>query len=145
MEFKEVITISGMPGLYQLVNSKSDGMVVKSLEDGKSQFVSARIHGVSALETISVFLKNEETTDLKKVFQEMKKKEAEVSLPDGKADSASLKGYFSKVVPDYDEERVHVSDMKKMVKWYAILKQHNLIPEEQKEGEEVIESAESKE
>lgn len=133
MEFKEVITISGMPGLYQLVNSKSDGMIVKSLEDGKTQFVSSRIHGVSALETISVFLKNEETTDLKKVFQEMKKKEAQTTLPDGKGDAAKLKEYFKAVIPDYDEEKVHVSDMKKMVKWYGILKQHDLIPAEESE------------
>lgn len=136
MEFKEVITISGMQGLYQLVNSKSDGMIVKSLEDGKTQFVSSRIHGVSALETISVFLKNEETTDLKKVFQEMKKKEAGTTLPDGKGDAAKLKEYFKTVIPDYDEEKVHVSDMKKMVKWYGILKQHDLIPQEEIAAEE---------
>jgi len=145
MEFKEVITISGMPGLYQLVNSKSDGMIVKSLEDGKSQFVSARIHGVSALETISVFLNNEETTDLKKVFQEMKKKENEARLPDGKSDAAGLKAYFKTIIPDYDEEKVHVSDMKKMVKWFGILKQHNLIPEVEETPEEPVDSKEKSE
>jgi dephospho-CoA kinase len=78
----------------------------------------------------------------------MKKKEIEVPLPDGKGDSKQLKEYFKKIVPEYDEEKVHQSDMKKMVKWYRILKQHNLIPEEEKENvesEEPKEKAETKE
>src|SRR5262245_25287137 len=145
MEFKDVITISGMPGLYELVNSKSDGIIVKSLEDGKSQFIASRLHGVSTLDTISVYLKNEETSDLKKVLQEMKKKEAEIPLPEGKSDTKKMQEYFRKVVPDYDEEKVHQSDMKKMVRWYGILKQHNLIPEEeQEESKSETESAEKK-
>jgi len=148
MEFKDVITISGMAGLYELVTSKSDGIIVKSLEDGKSQFIASRLHGVSSLDTISVYLKNEETSDLKQVFQEMKKKESEIPFPDGKSDPKKLKAYFEKIVPEYDEEKVHQSDMKKMVKWYGILKQHNLIPEEEKENaasDESKEKAETKE
>ncbi|MFI5134523.1 MAG: DUF5606 domain-containing protein [Chitinophagales bacterium] len=139
MEFKDVITISGMPGLYELVNSKSDGIIVKSLEDGKSQFIPSRLHGVSSLDTISVYLKNEETTDLKSVLQDMKKKETEIPLPDGKSDSKKLQDYFKKIVPEYDEEKVHHSDMKKMVKWYGILKAHNLIPEEEAKTETAAE------
>jgi len=136
MEFKDIISISGMPGLYQLVSSKSDGIIVKSLEDGKSQFVSSRLHGVSSLDTIAVFLKNDETTELKKVLRDMMLKETEVPLPDGKSDTKVLKEYFSKILPDYDEEKVHVSDMKKMVKWYGMLKQHELIPAEEAEEKE---------
>ena len=120
MEFKEIVSLSGMPGLFQLVSTKSDGIIVKSLEDGKSQFVSSRIHGVSALDTISVFLQNEETTELKKVLQQMRLKESEVALPEAKGDDKKLKEYFSKILPDYDSEKVHVSDMKKMVKWCNI-------------------------
>ncbi len=131
MEFKEIISLSGMQGLFQLVSTKSDGIIVKSLDDGKSQFVSSRLHGVSSLDTISVFLKNEETTELKKVFQQMKTKESEVPLPDAKADNKALKDYFTGILPEYDEEKVHISDMKKMVKWYGILKTHDLIPKEE--------------
>jgi hypothetical protein len=146
MEFKDVITISGMPGLYELITSKSDGIIVKSLEDGKSQFIASRLHGVSTLDTISVYLKNEETNELKEVLQTMKKKETEVPLPDSKSDVKKLKEYFGKVVPEYDKEKVHVSDMKKMVKWYGILKQHDLIPEEEnkEESKTETESAEKK-
>ncbi len=114
MEFKEIIALSGMPGLYQLVSNKSDGIIVKSLDDGKTQFVSSRLHGISTLDTTSVYLKNEETTELKKVFQEMQNKQSEVTLPDAKSDDKKLKEYFSKIIPDYDEEKVHLSDMKKI-------------------------------
>ena len=139
MEFKDIIALSGMPGLFELVSTKGDGIIVKSLDDGKSQFVSSRLHGVSSLDTISVYLKNEETTELKKVLQQMQEKESEVPLPDTKSDDKKLKEYFSKVLPDYDEEKVHVSDMKKMVKWYGILKSHNLIPAEEEKTEIVAE------
>ena len=135
MEYKDILALSGMPGLFELISTKSDGIIVKSLDDGKSQFVSSRLHGVSSLDTISVFLKNEETTDLKKVLQQMQQKESEAPLPDAKSDEKKLKEYFSKILPDYDEETVHMSDMKKMVKWYGILKSHNLIPAEEEKAE----------
>ena len=144
MEFKDIIAITGMPGLYELVSSKNNGMVVKSLEDGKSQFVSTRVQGISSLDNIAVYLKNEETTELKKVFRQMQAMEADSPLPDAKADMKAMKGYFKKILPDYDEEKVHASDMKKMVKWYHSLKQHNLIPAEEEEQAETTSETEEK-
>ncbi|MBA2421878.1 MAG: DUF5606 domain-containing protein [Chitinophagales bacterium] len=133
---KDILSITGMPGLFSLVSTKNNGMVVKSLEDGKTQFVSSRIHGISSLENISVYLNQEETTELKQVLIQMQKNEDSIPLPDVKAEPGKLKEYFKKIVPDYDEEKVHVSDMKKMVKWYATLKVNNLIPtEEAKSGD----------
>lgn len=143
MEFKDIMSISGLPGLFSLVSTKNSGIVVKSLEDEKTQFVSSRIHGISSLDNISVYLSQEETTSLRNVLAEMKKQEATLPLPDPKADPALLKKYFKAIVPEYDEERVHVSDMKKMVKWYQMLKQRDLIPEEEKT--ETTDSAEEKE
>ncbi len=134
MEFKDLISIAGMPGLYELVSSKGDGIIVKSLEDGKSQFVASRLHGVSSLDTISIFLQHEETIELKKVMQEMMKKEKELPIPDPK-DNELLKAYLKKIVPTYDEEKVHVSDMKKLVKWFGMLKEKNLIPAEEEKKE----------
>lgn len=130
MEFKDIVSISGLAGLHQLVSSKGNGIIVKSLEDGKSQFVSSRLQGVSSLDNIAVFLKNDETIELRKVLREMQSKESEVSLPDAKADNKAFQNYFSKIIPEYDAERVHTSDMKKMVKWYHLLKNNDLIPKE---------------
>ncbi|MEO6167103.1 MAG: DUF5606 domain-containing protein [Chitinophagales bacterium] len=142
MEFKDIMSISGLPGLFSLVSTKANGIVVKSMEDGKTQFVSSRIHGISSLDNISVYLNQEETTSLRNVLAEMKKQETALPLPEAKSDPAALKGYFKKIVPDYDEEKVHVSDMKKMVKWYHLLKQHDSIPAEEEKVEEVESEAE---
>lgn len=144
MEFKDIISISGMPGLYSLVSTKNNGIVVKSLEDDKTQFVSSRIHGVSSLDNISVYLEHEETTELKSVIREMQKKESEISIPDSKADPKLLQEYFKKIIPNYDQEKVHSSDMKKMIRWFQLLKQHDLIPaEETKEEEQNTEKMQS--
>ncbi len=139
MEMKDILSITGMPGLFSLVSTKNNGMVVKSLEDGKTQFVSSRIHGISSLENISVYLNQEETTELKQVLIQMQKNEDSIPLPDVKAEPGKLKEYFKKIVPNYDEEKVHVSDMKKMVKWYATLKVNNLIPTEEAKLEDINE------
>lgn len=128
MEFKDIMSISGLPGLFSLVSTKTNGIVVKSMEDGKTQFVSSRIHGISSLDNISVYRVQEETISLRNVLAEMNQQEAALPLPDPKTDPAKLKDYFKKIIPDYDEDKVHVSDMKKMIKWYQLLKQHESIP-----------------
>jgi hypothetical protein len=75
----------------------------------------------------------------------MQKMEGELALPDPKGDPKPLKEYFKKVVPNYDEEKVHVSDMKKMVKWYHLLKEQQLIPAEEAEAKETQENQETSE
>lgn len=147
MEFKDIMSISGLPGLFSLVSTKANGIVVKSMEDGKTQFVSSRIHGISSLDNISVYRVQEETISLRHVLAEMHQQEAALPLPDPKADPAILKDYFKKIIPDYDEDKVHVSDMKKMIKWYQLLKQHESIPvaEEPENDDSTEATAEKKE
>ncbi len=135
MDFKDIMSISGLPGLFSLVASKANGIVVKSMEDGKTQFVSSRIHGISSLDNISVYLAGDETISLRNVLATMKNQETAIPLPDAKSDAAALKEYFKKILPDYDEERVHLSDMKKMVKWYHLLKSHDAVPTEESKEE----------
>lgn len=141
MDFKDIMSISGLPGLFSLVASKANGIVVKSMEDGKTQFVSSRIHGISSLDNISVYLAGDETISLRNVLAEMKKQETAIPLPDAKSDAPALKAYFKKMVPNYDEEKVHLSDMKKMVKWYHLLKSHAAIPAEESKEESTSDAA----
>jgi hypothetical protein len=117
--YNKLVSVTGLGGLYELISSKNDGGVVKSLEDGKSQFVSNRVHSFSHLEGIEVYT-SAENVNLAEVFLAMgASKEA---LPDAKADGATIQSYFGKVFPTMDFDRVYSSDMKKMVKWFAILK-----------------------
>ncbi len=148
MEYSKLVAVTGLPGLFELINSKTDGAIVKSLEDKSSRFVSSRIHNFSHLESIEIYTVRD-NVNLVDVFHAMDK--AGGSLPEEK-DAAAVKKYFEKVYPDMDFDRVYASDMKKMVKWFSILKNNNVeiklteIPEEEEPmtEEPVIEQAEEK-
>ena len=137
-----MVAVTGLPGLYELVSSKSDGAVVRSLDDGSTKFAATRSHNFSHLESIEIYTQ-QDNVNLVDIFNAIEK--AGGSLPDTK-DNAALKKYFEKVYPEMDFEKVYTSDMKKMVKWYEQLKKHNIeiklteIPEEPTE-EETPESA----
>jgi len=118
MEYNRLVSVTGLGGLFELMSSKSDGGVVKSLEDKSTKFVSTRLHSFSHLESIEVFTVKE-NVNLVEVFTAMKN--SDVPLPEAKADAAAIKAYFEKVYPDMDFERVYGSDMKKMVKWLGLL------------------------
>ncbi len=118
MDYNRLVSVTGLSGLYELLSSKADGSIVKSLEDKSTKFVSTRLHSFSHLESIEVFT-SKENVNLIEVFESMKK--SSEKLPDTKSDAKEIKAYFQKVYPDMDFERVYGSDMKKMVKWFSLL------------------------
>jgi hypothetical protein len=147
MEYSKIIAVTGMPGLYELVSSKSDGAIVRSLDDQTTKFASSRIHNFSHLESIEVYTVRE-NVNLVEIFKAMEK--AAGSLPDSK-DNTAVKKYFEKVYADIDFDRVYNSDLKKMVKWFDVL-QHNKVelklsepPAEEEETEEAMVAEEPKE
>jgi hypothetical protein len=122
MEYNKIIAVTGLPGLYELLSSKSDGAIVRSLDDKSTRFVSSRVHNFSHLESIEVYTvrDNVNLVDVLKAMEASTEK-----LPDDK-DSSALKAYFSKVYPDLDFDRVYSSDLKKMVKWFNVLRSNNI-------------------
>lgn len=133
MEYSKLVAVTGLPGLFELISSKTDGAIVRSLEDKTSRFVSSRIHNFSHLESIEVYTVRD-NVNLVDVLKAMDAAGGE--LPSEK-DPAAIKKYFEKVYADMDFERVYASDMKKMVKWYSQLKKNNVelklseVPEEE--------------
>ncbi|MEN9598757.1 MAG: hypothetical protein RL596_1068 [Bacteroidota bacterium] len=122
MEYNKLISVTGMSGLFELVSSKNDGAILRSLDDKSTKFVSSRVHNFSHLESIEVYTIRE-NVNLVDIFKAM-----EVSaekLPADK-DAKAVKAYFEKVYPDMDFERVYDSDRKKMVKWFGVLKANNV-------------------
>jgi len=117
MEYSKIIAITGLPGLFELISSKSDGGIVRSLDDKSTRFVSSRVHQFSHLESIEVYTTrhNVNLVDVLKAMEGTSEK-----LPDDK-DAGGLKSYFEKVYPELDFDRVYTSDLKKMVKWFATL------------------------
>src|SRR6478609_7872114 len=98
MEYGRIIAVTGLPGLYELLSSKSDGAIVRSLDDKSTRFVSSRVHNFSHLESIEVFTVRE-NVNLAEIFKAMEANSG--AVPDGK-DGATLKKYFEKVYPDLD-------------------------------------------
>jgi hypothetical protein len=139
IDYSKLVAVTGLPGLFELVASKTDGAIVRSLEDKTTRFVASRIHNFSHLESIEVYTVRE-NVNLVDVLKAMDK--TGTTLPDDK-DAAAVKKYFESVFPDMDFERVYASDMKKMIKWFDILKKNNIeiklteIPEEEPEIEEI--------
>ncbi|MEO7209739.1 MAG: DUF5606 domain-containing protein [Chitinophagaceae bacterium] len=140
MDYHKIISVTGMRGLFELVGSKTDGAIVRSLDDNSTKFVSSRIHNFSHLEGIEVYTENE-NVNLAEVLLAMEG--STEKLPDLN-DAAAIKKYFQAVYPTMDFDRVYTSDLKKMVKWFSSLKAANVEiklpePESEEETEEVEE------
>ncbi|MEN9299296.1 MAG: hypothetical protein RLZZ429_1609 [Bacteroidota bacterium] len=135
MEYSKLISITGLPGLFEMVGSKTDGAIVRSLEDKTTKFVSSRVHNFSHLESIEVYTVRD-NVNLVEVFQAMDKSKEKVPAEN---DAKAVKAYFEKVYADMDFDRVYASDMKKMVKWFNILKANKV---ELKLSEEETEESE---
>ncbi|MDD3287143.1 MAG: DUF5606 domain-containing protein [Bacteroidaceae bacterium] len=125
MDLSKILSISGKPGLFTLISQAKSGALIESLLDGKRQtaFANAKI---SSLQDISIFTIDEDIP-LVKVFQEIYKKEDGKDCIDPKSDSKKLIAYMTEIVPNFDSERVYVSDMKKLFTWYNLLNSNGLI------------------
>lgn len=122
MEYSKIVSVTGLPGLFEILSSKSDGAIVRGLEDKATKFVSSRVHNLSHLESIEVYT-NGDNVNLVEIFNAMESKGA--TLPSEK-DAKAIKSFFENVFPELDFERVYNSDMKKMIRWYQILKANNV-------------------
>src|SRR3954467_10579565 len=107
MQYSRIVAVTGLSGLFEILNSKSDGAIVRSLDDGSTKFISSRVHNLSHLESIEVYTTGDNVS-LSDVFAAMKA--ASEALPNTR-DNKALKGYFEMVYPELDFDRVYTSDM----------------------------------
>jgi hypothetical protein len=119
MDLKEILSVSGKPGLFKTIAQTKTGVIIESLTDGKrlQAFASDKI---SSLGEISIFTTTEDMP-LREVFKLIQEKNGDQPAPDTKADDKTLKDFFETVVPEYDRERVYTSHIRKLVQWYNIL------------------------
>ncbi|QCR23305.1 DUF5606 domain-containing protein [Pontibacter sp. SGAir0037] len=122
IDLRQVAAISGMSGLYRIVKPTRTGVIVESLADNPSRLVAQARHRMSLLDEISIYTTDEETTvPLADVFDRIHQKySGELPLND-KPSNEELKSFMADVLPEYDEDRVYVSDMKKLATWYTIV------------------------
>ncbi|MEO0570532.1 MAG: DUF5606 domain-containing protein [Bacteroidota bacterium] len=120
MALDKILSISGKPGLYKLLTQTRSGFVGESLLDGKRLSVGIQ-NNVSVLSEIAIYTLEQEIP-LGEVFQKIKEKEqGEKTSVSHKDEKLKLEEYFFEILPDYDEDRVYPSDIKKIVQWYNIL------------------------
>ena len=125
MDLSEILSISGKPGLFKVVAQTKNGVVVESLLDGKrhTAFASERM---SSLEEISVFTEDDDKP-LRDVFKSIFDKQDGKAAINHKSDGKALKAFFEEVMPDYDKERVYTSDIKKILQWYNLLLEKEML------------------
>jgi hypothetical protein len=133
MDLKGIISVSGMSGLYKVIAQTKNGFIIESLSDKKRIPIQSS-NKVSALEDISVF-KTDGEIPLTTVFQQIKDKKGASFVYDAKADNKLLRESFKSCVPDFDEERVYTSDIKKIFNWFGLLKDLINAPEKTAEEE----------
>ena len=132
MNLEKLVAISGKSGLFSMVSNRSNGLIVEDLDNKQRFFVSARTHQFTPLASISIYTDDEEeTVELKEVFKRMKAGLDQNPLVDVKADSSAFRTYFENIMPEHDRERVLISDIKKLTKWFGFLHERNLLTEEE--------------
>jgi len=131
---KEILSISGKPGLQKLISNSSNAIIVESLIDGK-RFPAYSNSKIIALEDISIYTEGEDMP-LKEIFKRMYTKEEGKKALSHKEPQEKIIAYFHEIVPEYDKERVYTSDMKKIIQWYNLLIEKGILhftPEEEEE------------
>lgn len=146
IKVKDLMAIAGKGGLFRYLAQARNGVVVESLLDGK-RTVAPPTARVSALEDISIFAENEDIPLADVLFKIHEKEEGKITL-DPKSSNEELKKYFAEILPEYDEDRVYISDIKKVLAWYNILhdlKMLEIIDKEEEKSEEEAADKEVKE
>lgn len=140
MNLKNLIAVSGAPGLYEMVSSKNSGLILKDPKTKKSKFYSVRQHQFTPLETVGIYTMTD-TVDLKVIFGDMTSKIKELPIPSPKDQNKDLLAYFAIILPEFDRDRVYPSDIKKIIKWYNFVDEMGYLAME----EEVEENASQEE
>ena len=122
MTLADLATLSGKGGLFKVVAPTKSGVILESLDDAKTKIVATASHRLSLLNEISIYTTTKEgTVALDDVLKKINTEYAADPGVDGNSDASELKAFLKSVLPEYDEERVYVSDIKKLVKWYEII------------------------
>ena len=144
IDVKNFVAIAGMGGVQKLIVVRSNGLIIENFDSKDRKFVPLRSHEFSPFETISVYIDGGDTVPLARVLTNMKDQLADNPLPSEKDASSVLRNYLISILPEHDRDRVHISDIKKMIKWFNFLNSRDLLKEavaaEEAEGETIAEA-----
>ena len=123
MKLDDIISVTGLPGLYHLLASRSNGLLIETLDTKKRQFVSARKHQFTPLVSVGIYTYMD-TVGLDEVLKRVHASQETNPLPDVNDKADILRAWFKSIVSDHDEDRVHINDIRKLIKWYLFLRQY---------------------
>ena len=126
MKLDDFVSISGMGGVYRLAANRNNGLIVEDLDSGKKKFVSARKHQFTPLASIGIYT-DDDTTEMATIFTSMLTQIKDNPPPPLSAPTEEITDYFTKILPEYDRDRVYISDIKKVIKWFTFLHDRNLL------------------
>lgn len=124
MKLDNIISVSGFPGLQKLLATRNNGLLIESFENGKRQFVSVRKHQFTPLASIGIYTYTD-VINLDDVLKKVHETKAENPIPDPTDSADNLRAWFKTIVSDHDEDRVHINDIRKVIKWYNFLVLHD--------------------
>lgn len=127
MKIEEFVAVSGLSGLYKMVANRNNGLIVADLDTGKRKFAPARKHQFTPLASIGIYTNDGDTAELKVVFRTMLEKLESTPPVSTSASAVELSEYFAEILPEYDEDRVYTSDIKKVIKWFNYLNERSLL------------------
>ena len=134
MNLDNLIAVSGLPGIYRMTANRSNGLIIEDVQNGKRRFASSRRHQFTPLASIAIFTDDGDSTELKNVFRNMRDQLADNPPADpSKSSAEALYEYFADVLPNYDPDRVHPGDIKKVIKWFNYLETNGLLTESEEE------------
>lgn len=123
MKLENIVSVSGMSGLHKLLATRNNGLLIENFENGKRQFVSVRKHQFTPLATIGIYTYND-VVNLEDVLMKIHDMQESNPVPDPNDKSEALRSWFKTIIPEHDEDRVHINDIRKLIKWYNYLKLH---------------------
>lgn len=136
MNLEKYLVITGVPGVHKLISSRSNGLVIEDRNEGRTRFVPVRQQQITPLATVAVYTDTEEgTMPLPEVFQKMLDLLETTPPADVNANSAVLRAYFTTVLPEHDQDRVHINDIKKCIKWFNFMLSKGIFEEAKKAAE----------
>jgi hypothetical protein len=125
MTIADIATVSGKGGLYKVLAPTKSGVILESLDEAKTKMVATTNHRLSLLHEISIYTTTKEgNVPLEDVLKKVRKDFGDDPGVDASSDSDELKAFMKSVLPDYDEDRVYTSDIKKLVRWYAVIRKY---------------------
>jgi hypothetical protein len=139
IDVRNFVAVPGMSGVQKLIAVRSNGLIVENFDTKDRKFIQTRGNDFSPFETISVYIDGGETVPLAQVFTAMRDQLTDNPLPTEKDASPVLRNYLISILPEHDRDRVHISDIKKMIKWFNFLSSRDLLKDavaaEKAEGE----------